>query len=766
MLDRFCIAIFLFHLPILFLPKDGLLGGIAFGGMILFYGIFARTKLTFVLGVIICMSYFYIVQVAKNAENITASKQLTQFKISKILKQTDYQTAIATLQSGENIYLNWQAEQPLLLDQYYQAELNLRPLSTRSNIGNFDRQRWYFANYINMTATVRKVEQFVQTEKSFRTDRLNKVKAETESLSTQGLLLALAFGERAWLETKHWEQFQQTATAHLIAISGLHIGLAMLFGFYLAKSVQWLCLKSRLEWLQAVGFSLYFARAIGFLTAFVYSYLAGFAVPTVRALFAIAFVLLCQCLRRHYTAWQFWWRIVALLVVIDPLSLLSDSFWLSVLAVASLILWYQVFPLSRFISDGTRKKMTKFNRLWLSLLHLQTGIWLVFSPVQLYFFEGVSAFALLANLIIVPLYSFLLVPLILFSLLTDNLFATWQLADYLAQSSLWLLAPLSNAWITLSYWQQWQLLSLNLLVLLCLYCKLYGLAYKKWLSAIALSILFNLSFYLHKWAYQTKAEWIMFDVGQGLAMALIDEQNKAVIYDTGSSWQSNDGERNSMAKLEILPYLKRNGISVEAIFLSHDDNDHSGGVMDLLSAYPNARLISSSKVRYHNVEPEPCIQGKSWQFGKWYLSAIYPIHLVERAKNHDSCVILAKNDRLQILLTGDSGTEQERQFAPNVGKIDFLQVGHHGSKSSTSETLLVLTEPKYALISAGRWNAWKLPNKQVVERLRRKGIKVLNTAEVGMVRVKFYQDNTEIEQGREHYSAWYKQFYADKVSKK
>ncbi|MFA9487596.1 MULTISPECIES: DNA internalization-related competence protein ComEC/Rec2 [unclassified Mannheimia] len=759
MLDRFCIALFLFHLPILLLPRDWLIAGITLGGVILIYSIYVRAKLIFLLGMIICVSYFHIFQVAKNVENITASKQNTQFKISKILKQTDYQTAIATLPTGENIYLNWQAEQPLLLNHYYQAELTLRPISARSNISNFDRQRWYFANHIHMTATARKVEKLAQIESSFRTDWLHKVKADTENLPTQGLLLALAFGERAWLKTADWGLFQQTATAHLIAISGLHIGLAMLFGFYLAKSLQWFCLKSRLKWLQAVGFSLYFARIVGFLTAFVYSYLAGFAEPTVRALFAIAFVLLCQYLRRHYTAWQLWWRIVALLVVIDPLSLLSDSFWLSVLAVVSLILWYQIFPLNRFISDETRKKMMKFNRLWLSLLHLQIGIWLVFSPVQLYFFEGVSAFALLANLIIVPLYSFLLVPLILFSLLTDNLFSTWQLADYLAQESLWLLTPLSNAWFTLSYWQQWQLLSLNLLVLLCLYCKVYELSYKKWLSAVTLSILFNLSFYLHKWASQAKSEWIMFDVGQGLAMALIYEQNKAVIYDTGSSWQSGDGKINSMAKLEILPYLKRNGISVEAIFLSHDDNDHSGGVVDLLSAYPNARLISSSKVRYRNVAPEPCIQGKSWQFGEWHLSAFYPSQIVERAKNHDSCIILAKNDRLQILLTGDSGIEQERRFAPNIRKIDFLQVGHHGSKSSTSETLLALAEPQFAFISAGRWNPWKLPNKQVVERLERKGIEVLNTAKVGMIRVKFYQNSFKIMQARDLFSPWYKQFY-------
>ncbi len=85
-------------------------------------------------------------------------------------------------------------------------------------------------------------------------------------------------------------------------------------------------LESELTALQAVGFSLYFARIVSFITAFGYSYLAGFAVPTARALLAIAFVLLCQVLRRHYTPWQYWGRIVALLILIDPLSLLSDSF--------------------------------------------------------------------------------------------------------------------------------------------------------------------------------------------------------------------------------------------------------------------------------------------------------------------------------------------------------------------------------------------------------------------------------------------------------
>lgn len=755
-LDRFTILLVLCHLPLLWLPRDFLIFGVLAGSLIILWGMFRQKWLICLLGILLCTSYAQVNHIAKKSENLTASKGVVEFEVHKILKQTEYQTAIARLKTGETIYLNWQAEQPLALNQNYRAELNIRPLSSRLNIGNFDRQKWYFANHIDFIGTVRKAEVLEIPDTPFRTKWLNRVKLATENLPTQGLLLALAFGERAWLKTDDWMLFQQTATAHLIAISGLHIGLAMLFGFYVAKGGQWLCLKNKR--LQAVGFSYLFTRIVGFLIALIYSYLAGFALPTLRALLAIAFVLVCQFFRRHYTPWQYWWRIVALLLILDPLVLLSDSFWLSILAVACLILWYQFFPLNDFLQRENGKKIAKFNRLCLSLLHLQVGIWLMFSPVQLYFFEGVSAFALVANLIIVPLYSFLLVPLILFSLITDNLFATWQLADYLAQFSLWGLEPLSHAWISLSDEQQWLWLSINILIVALLYCKIHRLTYRAWYWAMVFSGLFYVSFYIPKWLFQPQTEWIIFDVGQGLAMALIYEQNKAVIYDTGVSWKQSDGSVPSMAKLELLPYLKRNSIRVEAIFLSHDDNDHSGGMDDLLKTYPNAKFISSSRTAYQDRQPEPCVKGQQWQFGQWHLTATYPEKIVEKAKNQDSCVILAKNDRLQILLTGDSGAEQERQFASEVGKVDFLQVGHHGSKSSTSETLLASIQPQVAIISSGRWNPWRLPNKHVVERLERQNIKVFNTAETGMIRIKFKQANVKIEQARGEYSPWYRGF--------
>ncbi len=472
-LDRFFILLCLSFLPILWLPQQALLSVMLFATLLMLYFGFKRQIFPFMLGLAMLLSYGQVLNIANQAENFTAYKSSQPIEIVKILKQQDYQTAIGRLTSGQNIYLNWQAKTPLQLNAVYQAEFNLRPISGRSNIGNFDRQRWYFANHIDGLATIRKAELIDQTNLPFRTRWLNRTYEQTQSLATQGLLLALAFGERAWLKSEHWQIFQQTTTAHLIAISGLHIALAFGFGFWFAKLGQWLMLrtKCRYDFVQQISFSYLLPHLMGFAFALSYSYLAGFTIPTVRAIVAISLVLLCQFARRHYTPSQFWWRIVAILLILDPITVLSDSFWLSILAVASLILWYRYFPLKQFEWLIPHWLNRPFFKPILSLLHLQTGIFFLFSPVQFFFFEGYSPLGFVANLLIVPFYSLVLVPIILFTLLTDNLLHTWQLADWLAQFSLWLIEPLSHSWITLSLQNQWHLLAFNVLILVGIYAK-------------------------------------------------------------------------------------------------------------------------------------------------------------------------------------------------------------------------------------------------------------------------------------------------------
>ncbi|WGE65968.1 DNA internalization-related competence protein ComEC/Rec2 [Actinobacillus equuli] len=756
--DRFVLILSLFFLPLLFLPREWLTYGCYVAVLIIVIGIFRKQELTILLGALTLVSYWQIINISSNANKYaTSSQQLYQFQIQKIIKQAEFQTAFAKLENGDVIYLNWQSDEPLELEQYYQANLKIRSISSRLNIGNFDRQRWFFAHHLNGSATVKKVNKLTSPHSSsLRIQWLEYVRKQLEPFPSKGLLLALAFGERAWLANSDWQLFQQTSTAHLIAISGLHIGLAMGIGFWLAKCIQWLFLRVGI--LSAVSISIFFPRGIGLVFAIFYSYLSGFAIPTLRALLAIFLVLLCQWLRRYYTAWQLWWRIVALLLVLDPLTILSDSFWLSVLAVLSLIIWYAYFPLAKLFPFC--KKWQKFNRLWLSLVHLQLGIFLVFSPVQFFFFEGISPWAFIANFLIIPLYSVLLVPLVIFSLLTNNILNSWAWANWLAQGSLKILSFISADWIALSQNEQYYLLALNALCLLALYLLQEKLFIKYWkqLGLFVVSSSFVISFI----KFPISLEWVTFDVGQGLAQALVYQDSgkkRAILYDTGASWKDKSGRTGSMAQLEILPYLKRNGIQVEAVFLSHDDNDHSGGVEDILAEYPQARLISASTRRYAKHDPETCVAGQTWQFGQFELKAIYPISRVKRAKNEDSCIILVKIDRFSLLFTGDTTSAKESLFAHQIGQVDFLQIPHHGSKTSSSYTLLAQTKPQIAIISAGRWNPWKMPHQQVLARLSQQNIKTFSTATVGMVRVRFEKGSWKLETARNNRSPWYRETY-------
>ena len=112
-----------------------------------------------------------------------------------------------------------------------------------------------------------------------------------------------------------------------------------------------------------------------------------------------------------------------------------------------------------------------------------------------------------------------------------------------------------------------------------------------------------------------------------------------------------------------------------------------------------------------------------------------------------------------MLFTGDAGVEQERIFSPIIGKIDFLQVGHHGSKTSTGEILVATTKPNIAVISVGRWNAWKMPNKNVVERLEKYSVQIIDTSKVGMVKVIFEEGKYQIKTSRTRSSAWYQGYF-------
>ena len=709
------------------------------------------------------------------AEKISSlpNKITLELHISEILHQQDYQTlvAITSLFDGkaQQIFINWKALEKPQVGEVWRADVKLRPISARLNHGGFDRQQWYFSKRIIAVGNVKSAVK-IGDDFSFRTHFLQNSLKQTEGLSLQGLLIALAFGERAWLDDKTWLIYQQTNTAHLIAISGLHIGLAMGIGFFFARFLQ-LALPTHF-------ISPWFPLCFGVLIALGYAYLAGFSLPTFRAMMALLFIAILQCSRRYYAPSQMLCLVVAFLLFCDPLMPLSVSFWLSVGAVTCLIVWYRYVPLS--IIEWRHQKLSRKVRWILGLFHLQLGLLILFTPIQLFFFNGLALNGFLANLIAVPLYSFLLVPLILFAVLTHGAFSSWHLANVIAQGITQCLSFFQGSYVPISI-----NLSLILTALLSLVFGgvLYGLYFAsqgktkntplkssrfftlnhtKILSAkdykqalLGVILIFSMCMSTLGYRYFTKPKWQLdtLDVGQGLA-TLIVKEGKAVLYDTGPVWQSGIGS-SSMAELEILPYLQREGIELETLILSHDDNDHSGGAKAILAAYPEIELITPSRKNYGEMHRTFCLQGKQWQWRGLDFKVLSPTQITDRAENPQSCVILFTDRQYQILLTGDADVATERSFAENLGKINVLQVGHHGSKTSTGEILLAQTKPDIALISSGRWNPWNFPHPTVIERLNRYQSAVENTAISGHIRLNFTEKGIEIEKARGDFSPWF-----------
>ena len=634
-LDKFAGCLIFSGLTLLVLPDNWLLSWemgayIAFPIlliMLLCYRLKLTRLSTFLAYCLLCLAqliyvHYPALSLLQQADNIAhlPTPLHTEFTVQEILHQQDFQTLVIVAKLAEHlpeqrIYAQWKAPHKVKIGERYAGDLRLRPLSSRLNMHGFDRQQWYFSKRITAWADVKSAVKIEQVF-SWRQNALHHALKQTELLSQQGLLLALGFGERAWLKNATWQIYQKTNTAHLIAISGLHIGLAMMLGFALARLLQF---TFPTHYITPI-----FPIFCGLMLALLYSQLAGLAIPTLRAIIALTLLYTIQHLRLHWTVWQLLLRVVALLIFIDPLMLLSTSFWLSVGAVTCLIIWYQCFPLSLLhwrgkpITNSSWRKV----RYVFGLFHLQLGLLWLFTPIQLFFFNGISLNSFIANLIAVPLYSFILVPLVLFAVVTQGSWNTWWLANDLAEKITALLAPLQDHWRAIS-------LSQSLWITLVLTCLFLGLLYYVYkppkplssplelakyarLKGFHLATERTLSLPLQKAIYGLGCGLIIFcgvvlahhsfsrpnwqldtlDVGQGLA-TLIVKEGKGVLYDTGSSWESG-----SMAQLEILPYLQRQGIQLEWLILSHDDNDHSGGARAILSAYPDIQRTTASQNRY------------------------------------------------------------------------------------------------------------------------------------------------------------------------
>jgi len=619
--------------------------------------------------------------------------------------------------------------------QRWKMQLRLRPVHARLNEGDFDAQRFALAN--NTPLQGRILSQRVEEARcDGRWRFILKQRERNHATATQATLDALAFGIRDRMSPQTRQLLRETGTAHLMAISGMHIALAASTGWLLARGVQFF-LPAR-----CIGYL--FPLAVSWLLAALYTWLSGAQPPAERSLLALTLWAITRFAGIQLNSWQVWTFCIALLLVTDPLTVLSDSFWLSVLAVGMLLIWYHWFPLPAAF---------RFQRRWLplQLLHLQAGMMILMVPLQVAIFNGISLTALVANMVAIPIVSFLTMPLITLALLLP--FASlsalfWQAADWSLRALFYSLTLLPDGWWPLNGTTWFAVMVWGGLILWRA-----QLFFSLPFSSCALALAMILS---RQPAPRSGWRVDMLDIGHGLSL-VISQGHEAVMYDTGPRWQND----NAGSRI-IIPWLERRQLRLKQIILSHKHQDHTGGLAAITQRWPAVPIRSALGEKAHL----PCVRGTRWRWQQLSFRVVWPLTAPVAGGNNDSCVIIVDDGRVRLMLTGDIEAKAERQLVAlekQALKVDILQVPHHGSRTSSTSLLLRRAAGHTAIASLARYNAWRMPAKRVLKNYRMAGFRWLDTGQSGQITLRIAQGRVQVSGLREQLMPrWYHQWFGVK----
>lgn len=621
--------------------------------------------------------------------------------------------------------LNWYHPTiSLTAGQAWEFTAKIRKPHGRMNPGGFDIEAWLFANRIGAVGYVREKPAPILINDPFSLSRYlalcrqsvaDKLDQALPNSDLVGVVKALTIGSQNGISQEQWQVFRRTGVIHLFVISGSHISL--IAGLvYVATRRYWAWTGMLRVSPQQMG------SLFAWLAALFYSGLAGYSVPTARAMVMLSVGLAAIAWQRHTTSIHILLLALMAVLLFDPLAVLSVGFWLSFLAVGLLI----------YVSAGRLGRVSG----WREAGSAQWATTIGLSPLLIIFFQQVSLIAPLANWIAVPLIGLIVVPALLVA--TILLFA-WPTVGSLILASierilqfLWLglselaALPLASLSCPTPPWYATALAGVGILVLLAP----RGFP-KRYLGYI---LFLPLLFVNGKKTEPGEMRVTLLDVGQGLS-TVVETAEHTMVFDTGARYS----DYSDMGDSVILPFLHQQGITdLDLLVISHGDNDHSGGAGSLLQELPAKRLLSSVDAWVSRPNGEYCQAGQTWHWDGIDFTVLSPSSSLFPSENDNSCVIKVSNGRLSVLLTGDIERTAELWLVKNYGDqlaSDVLIAPHHGSKTSSSLPLLEQTRPRLVLIPSGYLNRFGFPHKQVLERYARLGIDWLNTADHGAITI-------------------------------
>ena len=678
--------------------------------------------------------------------SIPAKTAESQTFLARVESVECNQNNCATEMQRRLLRLSWyRTSHDLQPGQIWRGEVKVRRPRGFVNPQGFDYHAWLLAQDVTATGSVRRAkiagERWVWA--GYRAVLAESVMQLSDS-PYRRFWQALLIGEKSDISQEDWHRLQATGTVHLLVISGLHIGLVATWGFMLGavigRGLGFLHRGSNalaMQWIPPL---------IACICAAFYAALAGFSIPTIRALTACLALMLCRAFGVNLSPFLLLGAAVVAVGINEPLAWLNAGFWLSFLAVALLFYAYtgrpREAPLRAFLSAQP-----------MMAIGLTLPLWLIG--------QGTSLAGPLANLIAVPVVSFVLVPILLIVAVIHPFFegvAIW-LIHWMDHIFTWL-------WRWFGWLQElpvalwWPTQALTTLDVILAAVGIVLLLAPAGLLVRGLGVLWLTVALTSAGEPDYQLRVTVMDVGQGQAVVL-QTPGQTWLYDAGPAYS---GSFDAGTRI-LAPHLRRLGVHSLNMMVSHADLDHAGGAEGVLTSFNVERLIVGEMLEKSEREAELCRQGQTWQVGSATFSILWPPDNVYSSNtsysgnnsrsgntgnpgnngysvknsytgNNSSCVLLVELDsggtKVRLLLPGDVDRSVERELLKVLAQpVDWILAPHHGSNSSSSYRLLYRTQPQHVVFSAGYANPYGHPHPKVLQRYKEMGSTSYNTATDG-----------------------------------
>lgn len=577
-------------------------------------------------------------------------------------------------------------------------ELKNNTNPTLFNFKKFNlKNKIYTKTYLEKIQKVKKSESlFLKVKKNFH---LFIKKVFDLSLNEKNSNIMKRIFLSSKFDTDFDENVNEIGISHIIAISGLHVGII----YILLNKIFYIFHVRR-----------FLRDFLPLIFIFLYGNLISNPASLLRAEVFLSFFLLTTVLAKIKDSLNNLFLSLLLILIINPFMIFDVGLYLSSLSVFAII---YILP---FLKERKDKILTRFFKLTLS-------IFIINLPILLYIFKKVSILTFIANIILVPVFVFVIILsffMILLSLISFKLTFFSVIIDFILDLINFNIDFLNEINVNFYFY------NFTIALILLYYFLVYifierrsiikiSFENKKFLFSSIFIMLISISAFNF---YKDETKINFLDISQG-DCALIRTNSKNFLFDTGGiTFGSSDN-----GKTVLIPYLKNIGIKkLDYVFISHLDMDHCKN-LKLLCEKINVKNVVFRKngykdylKKYGKINAKNIFdieENKKMKVGKTEFSIFQIINSL--SENDKSIVINVKTHNKKILFTGDIGVFTENQLLKKDISCDFLKVSHHGSKYSSSSEFLKLVNPKYAIISCGYKNRYNHPHKEAIDRIKK-----------------------------------------------